>query len=162
MTLKRKLINSEMDLIWLTFGVIFVKNKYWDYKMDLKLRTIKAPEEVNNFKATTHSTGKIGFSKIASENMKLDENKYLEFAVNENDKEDESLYVFVRNENKEGLLKINKAGSYYHVNAKNLLEKLQMDYKSIKIIFDISEIPYENEIVYKFNKREKERKKKIK
>ena len=94
--------------------------------------------------------------------MKLDENKYLEFAINENDKDDENLYVFVRNERKDGFLKINKAGSYYHINAKNMLEKLQMDYISKKIIFDITEIPYENEIVYKFDKREKERKRKSK
>lgn len=130
--------------------------------MDLKLKTIKAPIDVNNYKATTHFTGKIGFSKIAAENMKLDENKYLEFAINENDKDDENLYVFVRNERKDGFLKINKAGSYYHINAKNMLEKLQMDYISKKIIFDITEIPYENEIVYKFDKREKERKRKSK
>jgi ribosomal protein L15 len=128
--------------------------------MDIKLKTIKAPEEISNYKATTHFTGKIGFTKIAAENMKLNENKFIEFAENENDENDNNLYVFVRNEKKEGLLKVNKAGSYYHIIAKGLLEKLNIDYKSKRIMFDITELPYGNEIVYKFNRREKNRDKK--
>ena len=74
--------------------------------MNLKLKTIKAPVDDSNYKATTHSTGKIGFTKVAAKNMDLNENKYLEFATNEADEGDKSIYVFVRNENKEGFLRI--------------------------------------------------------
>lgn len=133
--------------------------KYGDI-MDLKLKKLNIPSETGNYKASTHATGKIGFTKIAAERMKLNENKYLEFAINEVDSNDKNLYVFVRNDTKEGLLKVNRAGAYYHVNAKRLLEQFQLDYRTKRIIFDISEIKYENETVYKFSRRVKEREKK--
>jgi hypothetical protein len=101
-----------------------------------------------------HKTGKLGFSSSAIEKLKITTNKTISIAINEEDKEDENLYVVVNeNDNGDGF-RISKAGDYYYVNTKALFDSIGVDYRNKKIIYDIVDFEYDGEKYYKLIKRE--------
>jgi|WetSurMetagenome_2_1015567.scaffolds.fasta_scaffold341310_1 hypothetical protein len=111
-------------------------------------------------KATIHLSGKMGFSQSAIMKLHLNESKYVSFALNDEDKKDQNLYMMIVNEKEDDTLKINKAGNYYYINARNIFEELNIDFKRKNVIFDIKEIEYEGENIYKLIRREIDRKQK--
>lgn len=127
--------------------------------MDFDIEFLKPPNSTGNIKATIHISGKIGFSQSAIEEMGIDENSYIKIGVNKKDKGDVNLYVMVLNKQEEETLKVNKAGNYYYVNTKSLFDKLGIDYQKRKIIYDIIEFDYGGTNIFKFLRREKDRKK---
>jgi hypothetical protein len=124
----------------------------------MKLKFLIVEEIDKNIKATIHSSGKMGFTQGANKKMNLNEEKKILFAKNEEESNDLDLYVIITRDDKEGALKINKAGKYYYVNTQALFDELGIDYKNKKIMFDIIEIDYEGEKIFKFLKREKAKK----
>jgi len=126
----------------------------------MKLKFIKAEDLDKNSKATVHTSGKLGFSSDAMSLLGLDENKFIAFATNEDDISDTSLYAVVYSGIQEGAFKINKAGGYFYVNTKSMFESLGVDYKNVKIIYDIVKTEYEGEPIYKMLRREIRKKKK--
>ena len=120
----------------------------------MKLEKVKIPDSLT---ASIHITGKIGFSAEATKSMGLDQDMFLQVAVNTDDVNDQNLYVFVTNAEDENSLKISKAGNYFYANSKSLFDKLEIDYRKKKVMFDIVEIEYEGEKIYKFIRREKDR-----
>jgi len=125
----------------------------------MKLKFFKAVASTGNIKATIHSSGKLGFSTQAIKLLGIDENSYLKIAINEENGEDENLYVIHTKLQDEEAIKVAKAGDYYYLNSKPIFDKLEIDYKRSKIIYDIVEIEYEGNKLYKFVRREKDRKK---
>lgn len=114
--------------------------------MDLRIIKPKEPNAIA--KITVHKTGKLGFSKGAMEMLKLDENKYTKFGFDAFD----NFYIIMHKESDEETFNVSKAGDYYYVNAKTLLEDLQVDYKSDDTtIYDVRKTEEEN--VYKLQKR---------
>ena len=97
------------------------------------------PKEINTVaKITIHKSGKMGFSRGASELLKLDVNKYAKFGFNE--------------ESDDSTFSISKAGEYYYILAKSLLQEIGIDYTSKDTtIFDIKRT--NEEYIYKLNKR---------
>jgi hypothetical protein len=126
----------------------------------MKLKFIKAEDLDRNAKATVHTSGKLGFSSDAMGLLGLDENKYIAFATNEEDVNDENLYAVVYGSTQEGAFKISKAGEYFYVNTKSMFEALGIDYKNVKIIYDIVKTQYEGDTIFKMLKREIKKKKK--
>ena len=126
----------------------------------MKLKFIKAEDLDRNAKGTVHTSGKLGFSSDAMSLLGLDEKKFIAFATNEEDKTDENLYAVVYGSAQEGAFKINKAGEYFYVNTKSMFEALGIDYKNVKIIYDIIKTEYEGEPLFKMLKREIKKKKK--
>ncbi len=127
----------------------------------MKLNFIKVKSIDKNCKATIHKNGQLGFTKKAIERLKLDQNRYMSVAVNEDEKSDNSLYVFINSEEKDGDYKINKAGTYFYANTKLLFETLGIDYKGdYTIMYDITESEYEGEKMYKFSRRDIQKSKK--
>ena len=59
----------------------------------------------------------------------------------------------------EETFKIYKAGKYFYLKAKDLFSDLNLDFRNKKIIYDISDIIFEGEKMYKLNRRMKDRKK---
>ncbi|MDP3150884.1 MAG: hypothetical protein Q8N83_17330 [Ignavibacteria bacterium] len=126
----------------------------------MKLKFIDGSKYNLNVKCSIHLTGKLGFSQSAIDSLQLDNNKYVAFATNEEDKKDLTLYMVVYNEKKEGAFKIVKAGNYYYLNTKKMFDELGIDYKKKTIIYDISNCDYEGEKIYKLIRREYDRKQK--
>jgi hypothetical protein len=126
----------------------------------MKLKFIKADTIGLKAKATIHQTGKLGFSSDAVEYLEISEQKSIQFAVNEDDSQDENLYGVISEDADEGAFKISKAGDYYYINAKGLFDSLNIDYKNKRIIYDITKIKVEEQDVIKFIKREIKKKSK--
>jgi hypothetical protein len=126
----------------------------------MKLKFIKAEETERNAKATVHTTGKLGFSKDAIEYLGINEGNSIQFAQNTEDDNDVNLYARVYSGIQEGAFRISKAGDYFYVNTKNMLDALGVDYKSTKIIYDLVKGEYEGEQIVKMLRREIKKKNK--
>jgi hypothetical protein len=125
--------------------------------MGLKLKAWK-PDESGVAKATVHKSGKLGFSKGAMEKMNFKENKYITIAFNEENPKDTSLYLIAYKESTPESIRISKAGAYFYINMKQYFIENNIDYQNKKIIYDIVEIEYEGQKIYKLARRDKDRK----
>lgn len=126
----------------------------------MKLKILEVPQIGGKVKATIHQSGKLGFSQAAIDELQISSNTYIMLAKNEEDPSDSNLYMVISKEKNENGLKVSKAGNYFYVNTKYLFDKLGIDYKRKKVIFDIIQIEYEGQTVYKLIRREVDRKKK--
>ncbi|MEL0456214.1 hypothetical protein WJN01_08255 [Flavobacteriaceae bacterium SZ-1-7] len=127
----------------------------------MKLKFIKSEDIDKNVKCAIHKTGKLGFSSNAIDKLSLSTDKTVSIAINEEDKEDENLYVVVNENAQESAFKLSKAGNYFYINTKALFDSFGIDYRNEKIIYDIVDFEYEGEKMYKLIKRvikKKERK----
>lgn len=126
--------------------------------MKLKFLNIKS-ESTSKTKASIHLGGNLGFSETAASLMELTNEKYLQIAINEDDKKDLNLYVMVLAGKEENSIKVNKAGKYFYIKGKNIFDELEIDYKNKRVVFDIIKTDYQGKIFYKFCRREWDRKK---
>lgn len=126
----------------------------------MKLKFIKPQEIDRNIKATIHTSGKLGFSSEAAKKLDLINIKGIQIAINE-EEEDANLYIKLESQITYESFGVVKAGDYYYVNTKAFFENYGIDYKSIKIIYDIVEFDYEGEKMYKFLKREVKKKSRV-
>lgn len=120
-----------------------------------KLSIHRADELDKNVKATLQATGRLGFSESAMKKMKLEGGKFLVLASNEEDTNDQNLYAWVEDDDKNGGFRINKAGEYMNVNTKPLFDKLGIDYRdrSTVTIYDILDFNHEGRSIFKLVKR---------
>jgi len=120
----------------------------------MKLKFIKAQEIDKNVKCAVHKTGKLGFSSSAIEKLNLTTDKGVMIAVNEEDENDENLYMLITETANEDSFRVSKAGDYYYVNTKALFDTIGVDYRNKKIIYDIVDFENEGTKMYKLLKRE--------
>ena len=100
----------------------------------MKIRILKPKETAAVAKMTVHKTGKLGFSRGAMEMMNIDEYRFAKFGFDENDR----LCVLMFKEADDETFHIAKAGAYYYISARTLLQDLEVDYTSDDTtIFDI-------------------------
>ena len=125
----------------------------------MKLKYWKPAISAGKVKLTVHRNGNMGFSSGAIQKMELDETKYIKIATNADDTRDNNLYLIISEEDDENSLKVNKAGNYYYLNTKSFFNEMNIDYKKKKLIYDVVELKYEGQQIYKLVKREVERKK---
>jgi hypothetical protein len=119
----------------------------------MKLKFLKAQEIDKSIKATIQATGKLGLSSQGAAKMDLEKFKVAMIAVNEEDPNDENLYVKLETESNENGFKIVKAGDYFSINTtKAFFDDININYMDKKIIFDIVEFEYEGDKMYKFLK----------
>lgn len=123
----------------------------------MKLKFLNPNSLERNVKATVHKSGKMGFTLEASKKMELTTEKSISIAINDDDKEDSSLYVIVNKSRDMDAYPILKAGEYHYANLTPLFDSLGVDYKKFAIFYDISEERIENELVFRFKRREKQR-----
>lgn len=101
----------------------------------------KSPQEKGGLvKATVHRDGKLGFSAGAATKLDLSENTYFRVATNADDPKDESLYLVKATAEDEDVFKVNKAGEYYYMRLKHVLDELDIDYRDGKVIYDIKKM----------------------
>lgn len=149
--LKKKLVLSK------EYFYIYTNSKWEEDKM--RLRILEAPQNSGKVKATIHQSGKLGFSQAAIDELQISNDVYIMLAKNEDEVNDNNLYMITSKEQKGNGLKVSKAGDYYYVNTTHLFDKLGIDYKRKKVIFDIVQIEYEGQKIYKLIRREVDRKK---
>jgi hypothetical protein len=121
--------------------------------MQLKFIT---PKEIDGTpKITVHKSGKLGFSRSAADLLDIENNKFCKFAYDEENERDRVLYFLIEKTNDGESFSISKAGDYYYIKAKSLLNDLGIDFSdpTITIIFDISPTEYEGQRIYKLIKR---------
>ena len=107
----------------------------------MKIRILKPKETHAPAKITVHKTGKLGFSKGAMELLNLNKYKFAKFGFDENDQ----LVILMFSQADDETFNIAKAGAYYYINAKSLLQDLDIDYTSEDTtIFDIRRMDEEN------------------
>jgi len=111
-------------------------------------------------KATVHQSGNLGFSSLAIQKLKLNENSYVKIGTNSKNPKDNNLYMVITNKEDENALKVNKAGNYYYLNTRSFFNEIGVDYVKKKIIYDIVELDIDGNIIYKFIRRELVRKNK--
>jgi hypothetical protein len=118
--------------------------------------TFFKPKEVNSaVKLTVHRTGKLGFSKAASGLLDLENNKYCKIGVKSGEEGSDELFMMVQESKDEYTYRISKAGDYYYVKAKQLLNELNIDYKrnDITTIYDIEKEKVEGNVFFKLTRR---------
>jgi hypothetical protein len=124
----------------------------------MKLKFFHPDNLEKNIKATAHKTGKLGFTVDAAIKLGLGVEKSAGIAMNEEDPTDKSLYVIIYPTVKEGAFKINKAGDYFYINTKTLFDNLKVDYVKDYVVYDITEEMIDDQVIYKFNRRERNKK----
>jgi len=125
------------------------------YKKMLDLEFFDSSSKYGVIKATVHKTGKLGFSSGASKYMDLPSMKFANIGLNKANEEDQCLYLVKTNEETDKTFRIVKAGEYYYVFIKNILRELGIDYKNESIIYDIEEIEYRENKIYKLCRRQR-------
>ena len=126
----------------------------------MKLKFFVANDIASKAKATIHQTGKLGFSNEAISYLQIKEDMYIKFAQNEEDENDLNLYALLTTQNAEECFKISKAGNYYYVNTKGLFDRIGVNYKETKILYDITKIEVDGMSMIKLIRREIKKKKK--
>jgi hypothetical protein len=124
--------------------------------MDFKF--ISPVNSTVKLKATIHRTGKLGFTLDTIKELQLDSTKWVKFALNNSDKNDKSLYMFILTEADNESFPVIKAGDYLYINTTNTFENMDLDFKKNKIFFTIIEINENNQKYYKLIRKESERK----
>ena len=127
----------------------------------MKIKFFNPDSLDKNLKATVHKSGKLGFTVDAARRLKLETNKSAAIGTNEDDPSDDSLYIIIYNEVRNGAFRIAKAGQYYYINLKALFDALKINYKQESVVYDISEEPLGDEIVFKFSRRKNTKKPRI-
>ena len=124
----------------------------------MAIKFFKSSELETNVKATIHSNGRLGFNSNAQKKLKLDSYKFVMIGCEEDRESDEVLYLIPTNDIESDGFSLSVAGGYYYANARPLFEKLGTDYETRKVIYNISELLVDGQIVFKLKKRELERK----
>lgn len=121
----------------------------------MKLKFLDAKEFEANLKCTVQGNGKLNFSAAAIKILGLNNQKSVKFAMNEDSKGGDELYIIIQDKLSDDAFKVNKAGNYYYLNAKALFDNLGLDYRSHSIIFDIMKTDevVDGQTLYKLNRR---------
>lgn len=124
----------------------------------MELNFFNAEEIQGNAKCTIHKSGKLGFSMDAIDLIGINETKSIGIAQGSDYEETGNLYIKVFDSDKPGAFSVSKAGDYYYLNTKNLFNKLDIDYKREKVIYDVTEYEINDEQYFKLIRRVKGRK----
>jgi len=103
----------------------------------MKLKFLDARHFEASIKCTVQSNGKLNFSSSAIKVLSLNNKKSVKFALNQDAKVVEQLYIQIQDKITDDAFKVNKAGNYFYLNAKVLFDTIGLDYKTHTVIFDI-------------------------
>ncbi|MCU7492379.1 MAG: hypothetical protein HF312_13370 [Ignavibacteria bacterium] len=148
-------IKLELDMTQ-----VFCYFKHKPTRIVMKINFWKPALATGIIKLTVHRDGNMGFSSGAVKKLNIDEKSYVKIGTNGSDTRDSNLYLMHTNDFDENALKVNKAGDYYYLNTKSFFNELNIDYTKKKLVYDIVEMDYDGNTIYKLIRRELERKKK--
>jgi len=125
--------------------------------MDIEF--FKASELDSNIKATIHANGKLGFNRNAEKRLNLEQAKTVKIGRTKEYEKDGTLFLITTTEMDVDGFAIMKSGAYYYANTRSLFDKLNENYETVKVIYDISEIDHDGQQIFKLKRRTLERKK---
>ncbi len=128
--------------------------------MEINLKFFNPANVDRNIKATTHRTGRLGFTIEAATKFKFAPKMSLKVATNEADESDTNLYAILQNNIENESFRILKAGKYYSVNLKPLFDQIKLDYVNNTYIYDITEEVIQGTKMLLFKRRAPKRQKK--
>ena len=85
--------------------------------------------------------------------MDLENNRHYKISKNAADPNDTNLYMLPTSTDDPKAFKVSKAGEYFYLRMKHILEKLKIDYKANRVIFDIKEEESNGTKYYKLEMR---------
>jgi hypothetical protein len=114
-------------------------------------------ESYGSLKATVHKDGKLGFSSGAENllNLSKDESYFL-VATNAEDSTDKSLYFLPAKKGDVNVFKASKAGNYYYMRIKHILDEMGIDYETSRVIYDIKKKEMEGKNYFHFIMRSRQ------
>lgn len=121
--------------------------KFNFHKPDISIRRVKA---------TVQKDGKLGFSSGAAKAMELESKRYYRIATNADDVDDDNLYMVEASKDSEDVFRVAKAGAYFYVRVKQLMEQLKVNYQKERVMYDITQVVDNDNIVeyFKLERRE--------
>lgn len=118
------------------------------------LKPLDAQRLQKSVKATVQNSGRLTFAMDAVKDMKLDETKsIIILAANDNSG---NLGAAISTKGDPEAFALKKCGAYFYVSFKNYLQQAGIDYKSQRVIYDITELDEEYKpgmTLYKFERR---------
>jgi hypothetical protein len=121
----------------------------------MKLKFIPPPPPKTLYVATTHKSGKIGFSIATAKEFGITSGKSMELAVDEEDKKDQIIYAkLLDTVDEKSAYKILKGGNYHAVQAKAFLDAININYEKGNISFNVTEETISGTKLLKFTPRE--------
>ncbi len=114
----------------------------------MELKFYRPKEPATRAKLTVQRSGKMGFSKGAADLLDIEKYRFAKIGTNT----EGELFILLQSEADDATFNIAKAGQYYYISAKGLLDEMGIDYKSPDTtIFDIQKTKTTN--IYKLSKR---------
>ncbi len=116
-----------------------------------QLTPLDAQRLQKSVKATVQNSGRLTFAMDAVNDMKLTEDKSIIILAAGNG----DLGAVISEKGDPEAFVLKKCGTYFYVSFKNYLQQAGVDYKSQRIIYDITELDekYKGRTLYKFERR---------
>ena len=109
-------------------------------------------------KATVQRTGRLGFSAGAIKLLNINTDSLFKIGKKKlegNETETQTLYLIPVEVEDEHTFKAVKAGVYYYLKIKRLLNQLNIDFRNENVIFDIDEVNENGKCFYKLHRKKK-------
>ncbi len=123
----------------------------------MKIKFFKSHELEKPFRLSVHRSGKLGFTSEAAKALELTQEKSISIGQNEEDESDARLYMVVHETVEDGAFKVAKAGAYFYLPIKLLLDNLQIPYETESIAFKMEKVNDGGAIYYRLTRLENEK-----
>jgi len=115
----------------------------------VELEFFRASQDFGTVKATVHKSGKLGFSTGAAQKLELAQGVSFLVARDKSDPDSKALYLKMSSVDTEDAYKVAKAGKYFYLRIKNILDTMGFDYATASVIFNIQEVSVGGDVLYK-------------
>ena len=115
---------------------------------------IKSPQDqIGVVKASVHRNGKLGFSSGAAKKLNLTPETRFLVATNADDPDDKNLYLIEDKQGNEKGFKVSRAGQYYYMRIKHVLDEMGIEYRNGGLIYDIVKVDEQERTYLKLIRR---------
>jgi hypothetical protein len=124
----------------------------------MKLKFFKSNELEKPYRLSVHKNGKLGFTFEAAKALGLSPEKSISIGVNEEDPNDNRLYMVINERVEPGAFKVAKAGDYFYLPIKLLLDNLKVPYTTESVAFNMDKIENGDGVFYRLTRIVNEKK----
>lgn len=124
----------------------------------MKIKFFKSHELEKPFRLSVHKSGKLGFTTEAAEALGLTRDKSISIGANEDDPSDKRLYMVLNDTHVEGAFKVQKAGDYFSLPIKLLLDALEIPYAEGTLAFNMDKKEVDGGTYYRLTRIEAKKK----
>ena len=120
------------------------------------LKPLNAQRLQKSVKATVQRTGRLTFAMDAVKSMKLSEEKGIViFNSRSEDVRPGDLFAVLSTKDDPNAFALKRCGAYFYITFKNYLEQEGVDFRRMRVSYDITELDeeYDGKTLYKFERR---------